>query len=93
MKTSIDRHWIRFVHPKQSSSFTGDLAGKYLFFCKEQNSLIDIAKTELTEHGFEIAKVSTTNKSGDYVLCLYWHDDSRKRELFERYKNEEHLKY
>ena len=93
MKIIKDRHWIRFGEPKQSSSFTGDLAGKYLFFCEDQYPLIIIATIEIAEHDFEIAKVSNSNRSGDFVLCLYWHDDSRRYELRDRYKTQEDIKY
>lgn len=93
MKETHDRYWWRFGEPKQSSSFTGNLTGKYLFFCSKQQPLVDLARIEIEEHGFEVAKVSQNNRSGDYVCCLYWHDDSRKHELKERYWDQEHLKY
>lgn len=89
----VDDWWIRFGDPKQSSSFMGDLAGKYLFFSENQEDLKEIAKREITKHGFEIAKVSTMPNGNDYVLCLYWQSDSRKYELFDRYKAWKGIKY
>ncbi|MGW8956772.1 hypothetical protein [Paenibacillus sp. NPDC055715] len=61
--------------------------GKYLFFSNDKDSLIEIAKKEINHNWFYWAKVATeplTSSSG-YVLCLYWHNDSRLNELKERY--------
>jgi hypothetical protein len=93
IKQSQDKYWIRFGDPEQSSSYTGDLAGKYLFFSKEQQPLIDIAKNEIENHGFEVAKVSQDNRSGDFVLCLYWEADIRGYELRDRYMDVPDIKY
>jgi hypothetical protein len=93
MKITRDRYWIRFGVATESSSFTGNQGGKYLFFSKDQDALIQLAKDEINEHDFEVAKVSTTNRTGDYVLCLYWGDDSRKVELMRRTVNMPDIKY
>lgn len=71
----------------------GRITGKYLFFCREQAALVALAQHEINDHHFTFGKVSTNNRSGDYVLCLYWCDDSRKRELYERYKDTTGIKY
>ena len=52
-----------------------------------------LAKEEIERYNFVIAKVSQNSRSGDYVCCLYWKDDSRKRELFERHRHDTVLKY
>lgn len=95
IKITSDAYWIRYGDPSQSSSFVGDLAGKYLLFSSNQDLLKMIAENEIAAHGFEVAKVSTlpSGKGRDYVLCLYWHDDSRKYELNERYKDDERVSY
>ena len=91
--TRIDDYWIRFGNPKQSYSFTGNLSGKYLFFCENRDRLCELAKNEIKNNNFEVAKVSKHANNGDYVLCLYWHDDSRKRELHDKYMRDTDLKY
>ena len=93
IKTSTDRFWIRFGPEKQSSSFTGNLAGKYLFFSSSRKLLISVAKYEIEDHNFEVAKVSVSPRHDEHVLCLYWKDQSRKYELARRYENVEGIKY
>ena len=67
-----DDWWIRFNNPKQSSSHAGNQKGKYLFFCENQETLLELCKYEIANHGFMYAKVSTIAKNKDYVCCLYW---------------------
>lgn len=69
--------------------------GKYLFFNEIKERLIEIAKKEIENHDFHVAKVSNKLLGGntDYVLCLYFNDDSRKYELAERNKREYGVKY
>jgi hypothetical protein len=88
-----DDYWVRFGDPIQSSSFTGDYAGKYLFFSADKSLLMDIAETEIIEHGFECAKVSQEPRNADYVLCLYWEASDRSAELACRYTGRPHVKY
>jgi len=92
IKITKDEYWIRFGDPKQSSSFTGNLEGKYLFFCFKQKTLINLIKDEITNHGFKVGKVSIYSRN-DYVACLYWFSDERKWELLERYKNRPEIVY
>jgi hypothetical protein len=49
----------------------------------------------MENHGFHHAKVNETLLEGqtEYVLCLYYADDSRKQELAERNKQEYNVKY
>jgi hypothetical protein len=58
--------------------------------------LIEIAINELENNGFHYAKTSMsgiTPASGEYVLCLYYKDDSRKHELAKKYRGRNDLKY
>ena len=54
-----------------------------------------VAIDEIENDGFHHAKVNMEDKKQgeDYVLCLYYEDDSRKREMAEKYKDESEVKY
>lgn len=71
------------------SDTTPEITGKYLFFSENKEELERIAVEELEDNGFFHAKIVTDKhkKGKDYVLCLYYKDDSRKYELAEKYKN------
>ena len=88
-----DKYWIRFNNPKESSSHEGNQAGKYLFFCENQKTLLDLCEYEIKNHGFMFAKVSKNPKNKDYVCCLYWTDHDRRYELAGRYKQRKDIKY
>ena len=92
-KTEQDDYWIRFGNPKESSSHTGNQGGKYLFFCENRKTLLELCAYEIRNHGFKFAKVSTNARNKDYVCCLYWEDGSRKYELAGRYKKRKDIKY
>ncbi len=66
-----------------------------MFFDPDKDKLIEIAKNEFDNYGFHGAKVNKNLLNGvtDYVLCLYYKDDSRKDELAQRNKQEYHVKY
>lgn len=85
--------WTRTGEEKESSSHEGNMDGKYLFFAKDRNHLIQLIENEITKYGFSVAKVIDEPSGSDYVACLYWHDDSRKEELAKRYANKPHIKY
>jgi hypothetical protein len=73
-----------------------EITGKYLFFSLSRELLIEIAINELENCGFHHAKTNmagVTPLSGEYVLCLYYKDDSRKHELAEKYRDRSELKY
>jgi hypothetical protein len=73
-----------------------EITGKYLFFSPNREFLIDIAIEELEKGGFHLAKtnmVGVQPPSGEYVLCLYYKDDSRKHELAQKYRDKSELKY
>ena len=72
------------------------ITGKYLFFSLNRDLLIEIAINELENGGFHHAKThmaGVTPPSGEYVLCLYYKDASRKHELAEKYRDRSELKY
>jgi hypothetical protein len=73
-----------------------EITGKYLFFSPNRELLIEVAINELENGGFHHAKTQmagVTPRSGEYVLCLYYKDDSRKHELAEKYRDMSELKY
>lgn len=74
---------------------TYGITGKYLFFNEDKNKLLEIATNEIENHGFHLAKVNENLLKGqtDYVLCLYYKDDSRKDEIAERNQQEYGVKY
>lgn len=88
-----DDPWLRLGESFQSSSFMGDLDGKYLFFSTDQKLLMKIMEDEVANHGFSVAKVINEPRGEEYVACLYWHSPDRKHELADRYKNTPNLKY
>ena len=60
--------------------------GKYLFYSSDREQLVRIAEMELLEGGFHVAKVVTDKgRTDDYVLCLYYEDETRKGELNRKY--------
>jgi hypothetical protein len=63
------------------------ITGKYLFYVPDPWVLLDIALLEIRQWGFHRAKISTRPpaSSEEYVLCLYYRDDSRRRELAQRW--------
>jgi len=71
--------------------FLSSLTGKYLFFSEYKERLHEIAEIEIRDHGFQLAKVSKKAHHSDYVLCLYWKDNSRKDELAKRYASRQNL--
>jgi hypothetical protein len=78
--------WIYVISEKEPN-YT--ITGKYLFFSKNKENLVEIAKNEILVHDFHLAKVNHNllGSNTEYVLCLYYHDDSRKYELAERYRD------
>lgn len=69
------------------------ITGKYLFFSYNRDLLIDIAVAELDSGSFHYAKIDLPRPDKEYVLCLYYQDDSRKYELARKYKNRPQIKY
>jgi hypothetical protein len=71
------------------------ITGKYMFFSPDRELLVRIALDELESGAFHEAKVPMEgyDLGGEYVLCLYYADDSRKHELAEKYGDWANLKY
>lgn len=92
MRTLFDGYWNWFFG---DTSPNYPIAGKYLFFSEDKSRLFSMAKNEIENHGFFEAKVNARLLRGqtEYVLCLYYRDDSRKHELAERNNEEYHVKY
>ncbi len=92
VRVKDDGYWTWFVALNKQ---TRGITGKYLFFSPVQETLISIANAEVGAQGFPEAKVNKEllGSNTDYVLCLYYHDDSRKRELFDRYRDRQDVKY
>ena len=63
------------------------------FFSKDKKRLSTIAINEILNNGFSVAKISSKSRNG-HVLWLYYKDDSRKKELKDKYgNNESELQY
>ncbi len=82
-------YWLFIISEKKPNYI---ITGKYLFFSENKERLIEIAKNEILEHDFHVAKINNSllGSKTDHVLCLYYSDDSRKFELAERHR-EKHL--
>lgn len=78
--------WEIFIN---IGEFGNEINGKYLFFSKDREELRKIARDELEYNKFPTAKINLEeSKVGDdHVLCLFYRDDSRKRELATRHLN------
>lgn len=92
MKMLFDEVWDWFFSDEYPNCI---ISGKYLFFSEDRYKLIAIAQNEIRNHRFHEAKVSKKllGSNTDYVLCLYYENDSRKYELAERNKQEYSVKY
>ena len=92
VRRDSDRYWIWFSSREEPDY---EIMGKYLFFDPDKEKLIGIAEKEIREHSFHKAKVNDHLLEGrtEYVLCLYYKDDSRKNELAQRNKQEYGVQY
>lgn len=70
------------------------IVGKYLFY-GDRDALVAIARDALANHGFHKAKIPRLGYSGvpEYVLCLYYKDDSRKNEVAALYGNMPNVRF
>jgi len=93
--SSCDGYWEWFDRSDiQTAPY--EITGKYLFFSLNRDLLIEIAIDELENGDFHHAKTQMagiTPPSGEYVLCLYYKDNSRKHELAAKYRDRSGLKY
>ena len=82
---------------KERSNISDDwgITGKYLFFHEKPNILTKIAKEEIAHNNFDVAKINSEllGTSTEYVLCLYYTDDSRKNELAKKYQGKDGIHY
>lgn len=81
-----DGYWEWFLSTEEPAYRVG---GKYLFFSKDRELLTAIAIEEITRGGFHRAKTHMAGvapPSGEFVLCLYYSDDSRQHELASKYR-------
>ena len=71
------------------------ITGKYLFFHPDAKILANIATKEIKNNGFHVAKINRKilGSGKDHVLCLYYHDDSRKYELAKKYQDKNGIHY
>jgi hypothetical protein len=92
MKVIFDGYWNWFFGSNEPEY---QITGKYLFFSTNKDKLIMIAMNEIKNHNFYEAKVNEELLDGqiEYVLCLYYKDDSRKYELANRNRDEYKEKY
>ena len=86
VKITFNGYWIYFLKPSMDER--GEITGKYLFFSNDDFRLYNIAIDEINSNGFYEAKVNSylLGHNSEYVLCLYYTDDSRKYELARKYK-------
>lgn len=87
-----DEYWHYYYRVSKTET---KITGKYLFFSEDKDELERIAINELESGGFFHAKINTDEhkKGKEYVLCLYFADDTRKLELANKYKNNPNVKY
>ncbi len=93
VKSRCDGYWEWFERTEPPPY---EITGKYLFFSANRDLLVRIAIEELETGGFHLAKTQMTGikpPSDEYVLCLYYEDDSRKHELGTKYRGRQDLKY
>jgi hypothetical protein len=93
IQTSDQGPWMYYFAPGaidprsfQIDRTRGEIRGKYLFFSPDPSVLESIARHEIQFNEFQVAKISTKTSGKDYVLCLYWANDSRKHDLANRYR-------
>lgn len=80
---TFDGYWI-WLRSKRKPPYL--ITGKCLFFSEDPARLEEIALAKIQGHGFHHAKYNPVppGDARESVLCLYYHDDSRKYELAKR---------
>jgi len=75
-----DGYWEWF---RRNDLLDYEITGKHLFFSEDRDLLSVIAIDEIQNNGFHLAKIPMKgkNRSPEYVLCLYFKDDSRSLNL------------
>lgn len=93
IESRCDVYWEWFERPEPPPY---EITGKYLFFSAARDTLVKIALEELRTGVFHTAKTHMATvepPSGEYVLCLYYKDDSLKHKLAAKYRGRPGLKY
>ena len=97
IRSRSDGYWERFFSPEEPDY---EIKGKYLFFSMDRERLVRIAKEEIADGPFHEAKTHAPGMNDairgtgeEYVLCLYYKDDSKKHELAEKYRDQDGIKY
>jgi len=70
-------------HPKKKKA----ILGKYLFYSEKPEPLMEIARKEIAEYGFPVAKVILPYAKilDEFVLCLYDYQKSNDEKMYERF--------
>ena len=78
-----------YMVEKESTVNKYRIKGKYLFYSTDFEKLIEIAKIEIKEYGFEVAKVILPKYKimDEYVMCLYDVEEKKEKEMIERFKS------
>jgi len=94
------KKFFKSIYEKRKTNSTNNpddlgITGKYLFFNSNPDILKKVAREEIANNGFDIAKIATEllGTQTEYVLCLYYKDDSRKDELAKKYQEKNGIKY
>ncbi|MER3456775.1 MAG: hypothetical protein C4303_05190 [candidate division GAL15 bacterium] len=93
VKSRCDGYWEWFERVGPPAY---EITGKYLFFCRDRELLVRVGLEELRNGGFHLARTHMAGvqpPSAEYVLCLYYRDDSRKKELEAKYRGRPGLKH
>ena len=97
VQSHSDGYWENFNSQEERDY---EITGKYLFFSTDRELLVNIAKNEISKGPFHRAKTQMPGANDvipgtgdDYVLCLYYKDNSKKHELADKYQERENLKY
>ena len=97
VKTHSDGYWETFYSSEKPDY---EIKGKYLLFSMDREKLVRIAEQEIKNGPFHQAKTqmpglndSLPGTGEEYVLCLYYKDDSRKHELADKYQSQDGVRY
>ena len=67
--------------------------GKYIFFCKYKDILVDIAKDQLYNNGFFKAKIKYFPDEKIHFMMIFYHNSSRLSEFNLRFANDHYVKF
>jgi len=89
------KHFFKTSKGGSEDSNDFGITGKYLFFHEDPVILEKVARNEISNGGFDVAKINNklVGNSTEHVLCLYYRDDSRKYELAKKYQENNGIKY